>query len=309
MTGQVGAVVLTLSFLVLGGVLAAAFRGLVAGRGAAVPVRRGVTLPFAEAARLLRQRRRTTLAADSLLWRVGGIGLVLAPLLMLAVVPLGPEPVLDSSVGVVWFNAADVLVWAFAWLVGWGANSVYGLVGAYRFLASALAYELPLMFALTTPAVAAGSLRVGDVVAAQQTWPYVVWMPLAFVITCVGVVGFSVWGPLAPAGGRDLAGGLLTELSGPDRLIVQTGRYLLLVAGSAFAAALFLGGGNGPFLPDWTWMLVKTALVTAILVAVRGRLALLRPDRFMEVGWLILLPAAMLQLLFVSVVVVTGVPR
>lgn len=309
MTGQAGAVVLTFGVLVLGGVLAAAFHGVLAGRGAAVPVRRGLTLPFAEAARLLRQRRRTTLAADSLLWRVGGIGLALAPLLMLAVVPLGPEPVLDSSVGVVWFNAADVLVWAFAWLVGWGANSVYGLVGAYRFLASALAYELPLMFALTTPAVAAGSLRVGDVVAAQQTWPYVVWMPLAFVITCIGVVGFSVWGPLAPAAGRDLAGGLLTELSGPDRLIVQTGRYLLLVAGSAFAVALFLGGGNGPFLPDWAWMLVKTALVTAILVAVRGRLALLRPDRFMEVGWLILLPVALLQLLFVSVIVVTGVPR
>lgn len=303
---QAWAVVLTIGALMIGAVLAAAFHGVLAGRPVDVPLRRGLRLPVAETARLLRQRRRTTLAADSLLSRVGGIGLVVAPLLMLAVVPLGPGPVLDSGVGVVWFNAADVLVWALVWLIGWGANSVYGLVGAYRFLASALAYELPLMFALTAPAVAAGSLRVSDVVAAQQSWPYVVWMPLAFVITCVGVVGFSVWGPLAPAAGRDLAGGVLAELSGPDRLVVQAGRYLLLVAGSAVAVALFLGGGNGPFLPGWAWTLVKTAGLTAVLVAVRGRVALLRPDRFMELGWLVLLPAALLQLLAVSVVVVSG---
>lgn len=306
MSGGTGAVVLTLVALVAGAVIAAAFHGVLAGRSLGGTVRHGLTLPVAESARLLRQRRRTTLGADSLLWRLGGIGLVLAPLLMLAVVPLGPAPVLDSPVGVVWFNAADVLVWAFVWLVGWGANAVYGLIGAYRLLASALAYELPLMFALTSPAIAAGSLRLTDVVAAQQSLPYAVWMPVAFLITGVGVVGFSVWGPLAPAAGRDLAGGVLTELSGPDRLVVQAGRYLLLVAGAAFMVALFLGGGNGPLLPSWVWTLVKTAVLTAALVALRRWAALLRPDRFLEVGWLVLLPAALLQLLVVSVVVVIG---
>ncbi len=308
MTSGTGAVVLTLVALVAGGLLAAAFHGVLSGRSVGVTVRDGLTLPVAESARLLRQRRRTTIGADALLWRIGGIGLVLTPLVMLAVVPLGPAPVLDSPVGVVWFNAADVLVWAFVWLVGWGANSVYGLVGGYRFLASALTYELPLMFALTTPAVAAGSLRVSDLVAAQQSLPYALWMPVAFLITCVGVVGFSVWGPLSPAAGRDLAGGVLAELSGPDRLLVQAGRYLLLVAGAAFVVAVFLGGGNGPLLPGWAWTLVKTAVLTAVLVAVRRRAALLRPDRFLEVGWLVLLPAALLQLLVVSIVVVVGAP-
>ena len=308
MSGGTGAVVLTLVALVAGAVLAAAFCGVLAGRSVGGTVRHGLTLPVAESARLLRQRRRTTIGADALLWRIGGIGLVLTPLLMLAVVPLGPAPVLDSPVGVVWFNAADVLVWAFVWFVGWGANSVYGLVGGYRFLASALAYELPLMFALTTPAVAAGSLRVSDLVAAQQSLPYALWMPVAFLITCVGVVGFSVWGPFSPAVGRDLAGGVLAELSGPDRLLVQAARYLLLVAGAAFVVAVFLGGGNGPLLPGWAWTLVKTAVLTAVLVAVRRRAALLRPDRFLEVGWLVLLPAALLQLLVVSIVVVVGAP-
>lgn len=299
----VAPVLWTLVVLVVASTLAASVHGALSARAVGVPTRVGALLPASEAARLLRQDRRTLLAADTPLWRVAGAGLVLVPLLMAAVVPLGPPAVLDSPIGIVWFNAADVTVWALVWLLGWGANSTYALVGAFRFLASALAYELPLMFALTAPAVAAGSLRVGDVVAAQQGLWYVVWMPVAFLLTLLGVVGFSAWGPLSPAAAPDLAGGVLVELSGPDRLLASAGRYLLLVAGSAFSAALFLGGTQGPLLPGWLWMTLKTLVVVAALVAVRGRLALLRPDRFLEIGWLVLLPLALVQLLVVSLVV------
>lgn len=293
----------TLGVLLVFATLAASAHGALAARTVGASPGAGALLPATETARLLRQDRRTLLAADSPLWRVGAAGLALVPLLMAAVVPLGPPAVLDSPIGIVWFNAADVVVWALVWLLGWGANSTYALVGAFRFLATALAYELPLMFALTAPAVAAGSLRVGDVVAAQHGLWYVVWMPVAFAVTLLGVVGFSVWGPLSPAAAADLAGGVLAELSGPDRLLASAGRYLLLVAGSAFATALFLGGTQGPLLPGWLWMTLKTLVVVGALVAVRGRLALLRPDRFLEVGWLVLLPAALVQLLVVSLVV------
>jgi len=293
----------TLVVLVVAATLAASMRGVLAARSVGAPIRVGALLPASETARLLRQERRTLLAADTPLWRVAGAGLALVPLLMVSVVPLGPDAVLDSPVGIVWFNAADVMVWALVWLLGWGANSAYALVGAFRFLASALAYELPLMFALTAPAVAAGSLHVSDVVAGQQGLWYVVWMPVAFAVTLLGVVGFSVWGPLSPAAAPDLAGGVLAELSGPDRLLASAGRYLLLVAGSAFAATLFLGGSQGPLLPGWLWMSLKTLVVVVALVAVRDRVALLRPDRFLEVGWLVLLPATLVQLLVVSLVV------
>lgn len=285
---------------------AAGLDGVLAARAGGAPLGRGVGAPLAETARLLRQRRRSTLAADTLLWRVGGAGLVVVPLLMVAVVPFGSAPLFDSEVGVVWFNAADVLVWALVWLLGWGANSTWSLVGGYRFLAGAIAYELPLMFALTAPGLAAASLRLSDIVAAQQGVWFVVWMPVAFVVMCLGVAGFSVWGPLSPAAAADVAGGVLAELSGPDRLLVQAGRYLLLAAGSAVAATLFLGGGNGPLLPGWAWVLVKTLVVLAGLVTLRRRLPLLRPDRFLELGWLVLLPATLLQLLVVALVVVGG---
>ncbi len=285
---------------------AAALDGALVGRAAGHSALTGARTPVVELARLLRQRRRGTVAADVLLWRIGTGGLVVVALLMLAVVPLGRWTLADLSVGIVWFNTMDVLVWALVWLAGWGPNSFHALAGGYRFLAQALAYELPLMFALTAPAVGAGSLRVADVVLAQQDLWFGVWMPVAFAVYCLSVVGFSVWGPLAPAVGADLAGGVLVEVSGVDRLLVLAGRYALLTAGAAFAVPLFLGGGAGPLLPAWTWVLVKTVVLVAALVAVRRRVPSLRPDRFVEVGWLVLLPAVLAQVLVVSIVVVTG---
>ncbi|MBD2761873.1 NADH-quinone oxidoreductase subunit H [Kocuria sp. cx-116] len=264
----------------------------------------GWSAPVTRTARLLRQRRRTTVSADTLLLRVGGVGMLIGSFLMVAVIPLGGWTLADLDVGVVWFNAVDVMVWALVWLAGWGANSTYSLVGGYRFLAHGLAYELPLMFALVAPAIAAGSLAVGDVAAAQDGLWFVVWMPVAFLVFLIGVTGFSVWGPFAPALAADIGGGVLAELSGIDRLVLQAGRYLFLTAGAAFSVPLFLGGGAGPVLPGWAWVLVKTVAVLAVLVWLRRKLPLLRPDRFMEIGWVVLLPAAVLQDLVVSLVVV-----
>lgn len=264
----------------------------------------GQVRPFGEAARLMRQRRRTTVEADRLLWRIGGAGLLVVAALMVTVVPLGEWTIFDLDVGVMWFNAMDVTVWALVWLTGWGANSAHSLVGGYRFLAHGLGYELPLMFALVAPAIAAESLNVGAVAAAQEGLWFAVWMPVAFLVYLLGVAAFSVWGPFAPAIGTDVSGGARAELSGVDRLVFEAGRYALLAAGAAFAVPMFLGGGAGPLLPGWAWVLVKTVALLAVLVWLRRRLPAFRPDKFMEVGWMLLLPAVLLQDLVVAVIAV-----
>ncbi len=284
--------------------LAAAVDGVLSARAAGAPASTGLVRPVDETARLLRQRRRTTVSADNLLWRTGGAGLLVVAAAMVAVVPLGDWTVFDLDVGVVWFNAMDVMVWALVWLAGWGANSVHGLVGGYRFLALALGYELPLMFALVAPAIAAASLDVGAVADSQDGLWFVVWMPVAFVVYLLGVAAFSVWGPFAAALGRDIAGGAAAELSSVDRLVFEAGRYALLAAGSAFAVPMFLGGGSGPVLPGWAWVPAKTVVVLVGLVWLRRRLPVARPDVFMEAGWLVLLPAVLLQDLLVAVVAV-----
>lgn len=293
------------ALLVLGALALASATGdrVLLARASGRPLALSTVSPLPEVARLLVQRRRTTPAPDALLWRVGGGGLIVVAALMMAVVPLGGRVVADLPVGVVWFNAMDVLLWALVWLLGWGAASATALVAGYRYLAQALAYELPLMFALIPPALAAASLDVRAVVAAQQDRWNVVEMPIAFAVFLLCVAAFAFWGPLSAPVGGDVAGGVLAEVSGVDRLLVLAGRHALLAAGAAFSVPLFLGGDAGPLLPGWLWQLGKTLAVLAVLLVIRRRLPVLRPERFAEVGWLVLIPLTLVQVLLTSLLV------
>ncbi|RBM15260.1 NADH-quinone oxidoreductase subunit H [Prauserella sp. PE36] len=284
---------------------AAAFDATLAARAAGVTAPQSAALaPLRSAAGLLVQQRRRTLAADTLLWRAAGMVLLVAAVLASLVTPLGQWAVGDLSAGVVWFNAMEIVAWAAVWLAGWGANSAFSLVGGYRFVAQGLAYELPHMFVLTTAALGAGSLRVADIVAAQQDLWFVVWMPVAFAVYLLSVLAMAFSGPFNHAVSGDVAGGVLAELSGVDRLVFVAGRWVLLVSGAAMAVPLFLGGGAGPLLPDWLWTLVKTALVLAALVWAGRRVPTIRMERFEEISWMVLIPATLLQALFVSLVVI-----
>ena len=285
--------------LVAGGVSAGA-QAVAAGR----PVTRAeLVAPVRAGVRLLLVRRRTTLHPDALLWRIGGASILVTAVIALAVVPVGGRAVVPSSAGIVWFNAAETLLWAALWLTGWGANSVHGLVGGYRFLALSVAYELPFMLSLITAAIYGQSLDPAVVAQAQEGLWAVVVMPVAFVVYLLSGLAFSFWGPFAQPVAGDAAGGVLAELSGVDRLVVLLGRYAWLVVTAAMSVPLFLGGGSGPVLPDVVWQLLKTVVVLVALVLARSALPLVRADRFEEIAWVVLLPAVLLQALVVSVLV------
>lgn len=259
--------------------------------------------PAREVARLLIGQRRRTVAADRVLWRLGPGLLPVAAVLAALVLPLGERPVADLGVGVVWFNAVEVLAWVAVWMAGWGPNSALALVGGYRIIAQGLAYELPHMFAIITAALGAQSLRVSDIVAAQSELWFVAIMPVAFVVYLLSAAGMAFWGPFdAPVAG-DLAGGAAAELSGVDRLLFVGGRWLLFVAASAMAVPLFLGGGAGPWLPAWAWVALKTAAVLAVLVWLGRRFPTIRMDRFTEISWIVLVPLTIAQALVVALIV------
>ncbi|WP_432157005.1 NADH-quinone oxidoreductase subunit H [Streptomyces sp. bgisy153] len=288
---------LALALLAAGGdaLLAAAEAGR---PGAAAAVR-----PVRDAVRLLAVQPRRRAGADVPLWRLGVVTVPVSAVLAVLVVPFGGYAVADLSVGVVWFNAMEVATWAGLWLAGWGPNAAFSLIGGYRFLAQGLAYELPLMFALISAATGAESLRVGEVATAQDGLWFAVWMPVAFVVFLGAVLAFSFLGPFAYPAGPDIAGGVLGEAVGPDRLLLVAGRWLWLAAGAAMAVPLFLGGGSGPLLPDWAWSAVKTAAVLALLVVLRRRVPMVRADRFMEVAWVVLVPVTIAQALVAALVV------
>ncbi len=259
--------------------------------------------PGREVLRHLVQQPRRTRAADLPLTRIGAALLPVAAVLAAVVLPLGFRSVSDLPEGIVWFNAMEALAWAAVWLAGWGPNSALSLIGGYRFLAQGLAYELPHMLAITTAALGAQSLRVGEVVDGQAGLWFAVWMPAAFGIYLLSAMAMAFWGPFDQPAGVDVAGGAAAELSGVDRVLFLGGRWLLLVVAAAFSVPLFLGGGHGPLLPGWAWTVLKTAAVLAVLVWARRRVPTLRMERYVELAWVVLTPLAVVQALFVAVVV------
>ncbi|PZF86064.1 complex I subunit 1 family protein [Jiangella anatolica] len=287
--------------LALGLVFAALDRVVVAGGDA-----NAMAGPSRTVVRWLVKQRRTTLAPDRLLWRVATGAVPVLAVLSMAVVPIAGRTLWSTSADLVWFNAMEALLWAAVWLVGWGPNAVHALVGGYRFLAQGLAYELPLMFALITAGLAAGSLRTTDVVAAQADLWFVVTMPVAFVVFLASAAAFAFWGPFAAPAGADIAGGVVSELSGVERLLVEAGRAIFLGASAAMGATLFLGGGSGPWLPDALWHLLKTVLLMGLMVVAGRRVPVLRPDRYVEAAWVVLVPVTLLQALVVAVLVLSG---
>lgn len=259
--------------------------------------------PGREALRHLVQQPRRTRASDVPLTRIGTALLPVAAVLAAVVLPLGFRSVSDLPEGIVWFNAMEALAWAAVWLAGWGPNSALSLIGGYRFLAQGLSYELPHMLAITTAALGAESLRVGEVVDAQAGLWFAVWMPVAFGIYLLSAMAMAFWGPFEQPAGSDVAGGAAAELSGADRVLFLGGRWLLLVVASAFSVPLFLGGGHGPWLPGWTWTVVKTGAVLTVLVWGRRKMPTLRMERYVELAWVVLTPLAIVQALVVAVVV------
>lgn len=262
--------------------------------------------PLRSSVRFLAEQRRATRAPDSLLWRLGIAAVPVLAVLSLAVVPIGGRTLWSTSADLVWFNAMEALLWAAVWLVGWGPNAVHALTGGYRFLAQGLAYELPLMFSLIAVGVGAGSLRTADILSAQAGLWFVVSMPVAFVVFLASAAAFAFWGPFGAPTGADIAGGVTSELSGVDRLLVEAGRAIFLGAAAAMAVALFLGGGSGPWLPDPVWQLLKTVAVIVALVWAGRRVPVLRPDRVVEVAWTVLVPVTLVQALVVAVLLLSG---
>ena len=267
--------------------------------------------PVAETARLLGKQRRRTPADDPLLARIGLTVLPVAAVLALAVVPLGDRAPVDLDVGLVWFNAMEVLAWFAVWVAGWGPNAVTSLAGGYRMVALGLSYELPHMLAIITPAIAAGTLSPTTIAAAQHDLWFAVWMPAAFGLYLLSVSAMAFWGPFAAPLGRDLAGGAAAEHAGLDRLLLKAGRWMLLVAAAAMAVPLFLGGGAPPPItgpdpfPDLPalWFAAKLVVVLGVLLALRRAVPLLRMERVATLAWVVGVPLAVAQALVVTVVV------
>lgn len=262
----------------------------------AVSMRRAMATPLRQAALLLLQQRTATERPDAAAWLIAPTLLGAIAAVSVALVPVGSSTVVaDADAGIVLFGAVAALVMVAVYLHGWAPNSVFPLVGGYRFVALALSYEMPLALVLIGAALPAQSLNFSAIVASQADVWNVIRQPLGLPIYIIACLGLAFRGPLGYPDAADLAGGTLAETSGGARLAWQAARAALLVAVAAIGATAFLGGWLGPWLPGAVWVAVKTLALLALLVAADHLLARVRLERFVVIAWTVLIPLALVD--------------
>ncbi len=256
--------------------------------------------PVRSAALAFSQRRTVTERPDRGAWALAPALLMALAAVAFTAVPLAPElAVADIPVGIVLFGAALLQVMVAVFLHGWGSNSVFSMVGAYRFAALAFSMGIPYSLVLISTALPAESLSVGAIIESQASVWNLVRQPLGLPVYFLTALGFAFWGPFQHPDAADLAGGSQVETSGVSRFTWRIARAAILVSAAAMGAAAFLGGHLGPWLPGLMWSVVKTIAFLGALVWVGHRIARPRIENVVKVGWLLLLPVALVDI-FVS---------
>ncbi len=273
-------------------------------------------------------------AADKVVFIIAPIISVTTCFMSFAVIPFsgpvklfGKETAMqltDIPVGVLYIlSIASVGVYGIV-LAGWSSGSTYPLLGGLRSSAQVISYEIAMGLSLVAVFIYAGSMSTSEIVAAQDQWWYAVVLFPSFIIYAISMVGETNRAPfdLAEAEG-ELVGGFHTEYSSLKFALFFLAEYVNIIAVSALATTLFLGGYKAPpglgFTEQWlggwftmVWFFAKVILFFFVFVWLRGTLPRMRYDQFMQFGWKVLIPVSLAWIMVVAtlrVLSLNGSPR
>jgi NADH-quinone oxidoreductase subunit H len=268
----------------------------------------GLLQPIADTIKMLTKEDIVPAAADRFIFLLAPAVVATTALMMFAVVPFGnhltlfgekvPLVITDLNVGLLYVFALSSLgVYGVA-MGGWASNSKYSLLGGIRGAAQMISYELALGLSLVPIVMLADSFSIVEIVRAQEKYPFILVQPFAFVIFMISAMAESKRIPFdLPEAENELGAGYHTEYSGIRFGLFFLGEYVHLQVLGALVAVLFLGGWRGPVLPPPVWLFIKIVFVALIMIWVRGTLPRLRYDQLMALGWKVLIPAALLNIM------------
>lgn len=242
-------------------------------------------------------------AADRTVFRLAPAVALLPYLMVLVVVPLGPGTVAEKLDVGLFYALAITGIGVLGMLMGaWASASKYSLLGGLRGAAQLLAYELPLVLAAASVAMAAGTLSLVGIVQAWQPW-WLIWQAPAVVVFFVAGLAEIRRPPFdMPMADSELVFGYLTEYTGLRFALFLLAEYAGIVVVCALTVVLFLGGWRGPLLPGPVWTLVKVFALSFVVIWLRVAYPRLREDQLQRLAWLGLVPLALAQLVLTGVI-------
>jgi NADH-quinone oxidoreductase subunit H len=280
----------------------------------------GLLQPIADTVKMLTKEDTVPEGADRTIFLLAPAVVAITALMMFAVVPWGgdatlwgkkvPLVITDLNVGLLYvFALSSLAVYGVA-LGGWASNSKYALLGGIRGAAQMISYELSLGLSLVPVVMLAGSFSIVDIVQAQEKYPFVLVQPVAFLTFIISAMAESKRIPFdLPEAENELVAGFHTEYSGMRFGLFFLGEYVHMQVLGALTAVLFLGGWRGPLLPPVVWLFIKIILVVLFMIWTRGTLPRLRYDQLMALGWKVLIPLALVNIMVTGAMVLTAADR
>ncbi len=292
----------------------------------------GLLQPAADGLKLIFKENILPANADKGVYRLAPILKMAPTLIVLAVIPLGPDLVLpwfdgnwyqvplslaDPGVGILWLLAITSLGTYGVVLAGWASNNKYSMLGGMRAASQMVSYELSMGITLAVPVLIAGTMSISAIVADQSgllvNW-YVFQNPLAALILIIALIAETNRAPFdLPEAEQELTAGYMTEYSGMKFALFMMAEYLGMISVSAIAASTFFGGYNDGFgIVDAVPILGPLVFIGKVIllligfVWIRATLPRLRYDRLMMFGWKVMLPLALLSVVWTSVAIVVG---
>ncbi len=280
----------------------------------------GILQPFADMVKMLFKEDVIPEQADRFLFRIAPIISMVPVFMVFVAIPFGESwtipfinkevtlYVADMNVGLLYILAiSGVAVYGII-LGGWASNSKYALLGGLRSSAQMISYEVALTFACIGVVMLASSLNLIDIVKTQTggltNWNvfYLPVGPLWFIIFFVAGLAEINRIPFdLPEDEGTLAAGFHVEYSGIRFAYFMLAEYIAMVSMSVLAVVLFFGGWDDPtglgFLPPIVWFLLKVGFFIYLFMWIRFTLPRYRYDQLMSIGWKILIPLSLLNIL------------
>ncbi len=289
----------------------------------------GLFQPLADAIKMAFKEQIVPTQAKKAIYLVAPIISVVVALCAFAVVPIGNnwisgkpgvwDPFIgDINVGLLWILSISSLAVYGIVLGGWSSGNRYSLLGSLRSAAQMVSYETSLGLALSGTLMWAGTLSLVGIVHSQldqHIW-FIFAQPLGFVLYLIAGVAEVNRAPFdLPEAEQELTAGYLTEYSGLRWSLYQMAEYINMITVSAVASTLFLGGWsffgfgleNIPVVPIVIF-LIKVAIFLFLFIWLRATLPRIRYDHLMRLGWTLLLPLAVLNVVITATVVALGWP-
>ncbi len=222
----------------------------------------------------------------------------------LTVASLNQGVIADVNVGLLYVFAMGSLAVYGAVLGGWASNNKYSLLGGLRLTAQMISYELALGLSVIGVLMLAGSLSLVKIVEAQKSMWFICYQPLGFLLFLTAAMAECARTPFDLIEcENELVAGFQTEYSSMKWGMFMMGEYGHIIVASALCTTLFLGGWQGPVLPPIAWFMIKTFALVFFFIWVRGTFPRFRFDQLMKLGWKVMLPLCLVNILFTGIII------